>query len=162
MKLFKALKFAFSNPKLRASLARMKFPNALKHAFSNPKLRPKALLYSLALFLLLGIPTALLPNPIIPYIRMTPATPLDYLFLLTTSLLAGAYLVLPAKTSCPNKTALGGGALGFLAFSCPICNHILVLALGMSLMSAVVDPLRPLLWLLSIAILSYAIEKKVT
>ncbi len=138
----------------------MKLLKALKFAFSNPKLRPKAFLYSLALFLLLGIPTALLSNPVIPYIRMTPATPLDYLFLFTTSVLAGAYLVLPAKSSCPNKTALGGGALGFLSFSCPICNHLLVLALGMSFMSGVVDPLRPALGLLSIAVLCYAIEKK--
>jgi len=41
--------------------------------------------------LLFGIPLALIPNPLIPYYRMIPATLLDYFFLIVISVLIGLY-----------------------------------------------------------------------
>lgn len=121
----------------------------------------KAALYATGLFLFLGIPTALLSNPIIPYLRMIPATPLDYVFLLTTSFLGGVYLALPQKKECrQDKKALGGGLLGFFAFACPTCSMLLVFLLGFDFMFNVVNPLRPVLGVLSVAVLAYAIGKK--
>ncbi|MEM2138339.1 MAG: hypothetical protein QW568_04590, partial [Candidatus Anstonellaceae archaeon] len=74
----------------------MKALDAVKFAFTAPSLRWRTIAYALGLFVLLGIPTALLSNPVIPYIRMIPANPLDYVFLAATSILAAVYLVLPA------------------------------------------------------------------
>ena len=80
------------------------------------------------LILLFAIPTALLSNPLIPYVRMIPATPLDYIFLVATSILSAVYILLPENKICtPDKSAFGGGVLGFIAFSCPTCNRLLVL-----------------------------------
>ena len=118
----------------------------------------KLILYFLGFALLLGIPTALIPNPI--FHRMTPANMLDYVFLVSTALLGGIYLVIPA-TSCPQDTkAAGGGILGLLAFACPICDKLLVLLLGTTFLMAYFDPIRPLLGAVSIILLAYAIEKK--
>lgn len=139
----------------------MRIINAIAFAFSNPKTRSKAALCSLGLFVILGIPTALLSNPAIPYVRMIPATPLDYAFLFATSLLAAVYLALPENKACKTgKSALGGGFLGFLSFSCPTCSMLLVFLLGFDFMYNVVNPIRPLLGIISIIALSHAIGKK--
>ena len=139
----------------------MKTIDAIKFAFTNSETQAKAILYTIGLFLFLGIPTALLSTPLIPYIRMIPATPLDYVFLFTTALLAAVYMILPENKICkPDKTAFGGGFLGFLAFGCPICNKLFVLLLGFDFMYNIVNPIRPFLGLLSVAVLIYAIDKK--
>ena len=131
----------------------------LAAAFSDWKTLAKAALYAVAILLILGIPTALIPNPV--FHRMTPSNALDYFFLLTTSLLAGAYLAIPAKT-CPHDVkAAGGGVLGLLAFACPICDKLLVLLLGATFLMAYFDPIRPLLGVISIVLLLYAIDKKI-
>ncbi len=162
----------------------MKIINAVAFAFSNPKTRTKTVLYALGLFVVLGIPTALLSNPVIPYVRMIPATPLDYAFLFATSLLAAVYLALPEdkasqsfvrsvmseqqrselhyknKTCKTGKGALGGGFLGFISFSCPTCSMLLVFLLGFDFMYNVVNPMRPLFGIISIIVLSRAIGEK--
>lgn len=139
----------------------MKLIEAVKFAFTNKNTHFRAVAYFIGLFLLMGIPTALLSNPILPYVRMTPATALDYFFLTATSLLATVYVVLPANNSfAPDKCAIGGGFLGFIAFSCPICNKLLVLLLSFDFMYNFVNPLRPILGVFAIAILIHAIEKK--
>ena len=139
----------------------MRIINAIAFAFSNPKTRNNAALYALGFFVVLGIPTALLSNPVIPYVRMIPATPLDYAFLFATSLLAAVYLALPENKACKTgKGALGGGFLGFLSFSCPTCSMLLVFLLGFDFMYSVVNPIRPLLGIISIVVLSHAIGEK--
>ncbi len=134
---------------------------ALKFAFTDAKTRGKTLLWAMGLFLLFGIPTALLSNPILPYVRMIPATWMDYAFLLTTSILAAVYFALPENQACrTGKGAAGGGILGFLAFSCPTCNHLLLLIFGYAFLFDVLNPLRPLLGAVSIIVLLYAVGKK--
>lgn len=138
----------------------MKTFGAVAFAFTSPTLRVRTVAYAIGLFVLLGIPTALLSNPIIPYIRMVPATPLDYVFLAATSVLAAVYLALPAGKCKADKTAAGGGVLGFLSFACPTCIHLLVLLVGFEFAYNVINPLRPAIGLFSIIVLAYAIEKK--
>lgn len=131
------------------------------YAFTIPSTRLKAVMYSIILFLILALPSGLIPNQIIPYTRMTPSNILDYLFVFTTSVLASIYLVLPETKACDmdNKAFLGGFA-GFLAFACPTCNFLLVGLLGFNTVLNTFDPLRPFIGLLSIVILLYSINKK--
>lgn len=127
--------------------------------FRNHETRLKAIGYSVLLFLLFGFGVALIPNPI--FVRMIPSTLLDYFFLTTTSLLGGIYFALPDKKACtPDKTVLGGSLLGFLSFGCPTCNKLLFFMLGPVFLFSVFDPLRPLIGLLSLVVLGYAINKK--
>ena len=103
---------------------------------------------------LLGIPTALIPNPLIHYIRMTPITWLDYFFLISTSILLTINLIvfLDKKTKKGNAL-LGGGFIGFLSFACPTCNLLLVSLLGYAFIWEFIEPLRPIFGIVSIVIL---------
>ena len=75
--------------------------------------------------------------------------------------MAAVYLVLPENKVCqPNKSAFAGGFFGFLAFGCPMCNKLFVLLLSFDFMYNIVNPIRPILGVLSIIVLAYAIEKK--
>ena len=131
------------------------------YVFTDPKTRLGAIVYPILIFLILAIPSGLVPNQIIPYTRMTPTNILDYFFVLTTAVLASVYILLPETKACDmdNKAFLGGFA-GFLAFACPTCNFLLVGLLGFNTVLNTFDPLRPFIGLLSIVILLYSINKK--
>ncbi|ELY82071.1 hypothetical protein C488_00572 [Natrinema pellirubrum DSM 15624] len=117
----------------------------------------------IGVFLLFGLVTGLLPNPL--YVRMVPRTPIDYLFLTSTALLAGVYTaqrlaterVEPGledgDTSSEDRLALGGLVGGFLAVSCPICNVVLLALFSSSAVMTYVDPLRPVFGALSVVLL---------
>ncbi len=104
-----------------------------------------------------GVVTGLIPNPI--YVRMVPITFLDYLFLFTTSALAGLYF---GKESCSvlgGRLAGLGGLTGFLAFGCPVCNALLLAFFSSSAIMTYFDPLRPFLGVLSTALLGFFVYR---
>jgi hypothetical protein len=105
-------------------------------------------------FLLFGLVTGLLPNPI--YVRMVPRTPLDYLFLTSTAVLLGAYAFQRSRARIDRDddvVAALGVVGGVLAFGCPICNAVLLALLSSSAIMTYLDPLRPLVGLLTTALL---------
>ena len=124
----------------------------------DPKTSIKAFLYSLGFLIIFDIATALIPNPI--FVRMISSNILDYLFLFSTALLSGMYVALPQMCRVDNKAA-GGGILGILAFSCPICNKILLLLFGSTVLLTYIEPLRPFIGIISISILLFAINQKI-
>ena len=96
--------------------------------------------------LLIGLPTAILPNPW--FTRMTPTRPQDYLILGLTVLLAaglGATYAAPAACSLHEGKLTAGGVLAFLAVGCPVCNKVVVLLLGTGGALAYFEPVQPLL-----------------
>ncbi|SHL61953.1 hypothetical protein [Haladaptatus paucihalophilus] len=110
----------------------------------------KGIAFSIGAFLLFGIVTGLIPNPF--YVRMVPRTPADYLFLTTTSLFVGAFIIQREMADEPigGRTATGGVIGGFLAFGCPICNAVLLTLFSSSALMTYFDPLRPVLGVVSI------------
>lgn len=115
---------------------------------------------SIVFFIIMGIPTALVPNPLIQYTRMIEATGLDYFFLATTSIMLAALISLKLYFKSEKQVGakeLAGGGAGFIAFSCPICNVLLVALLGGATIMTFIEPLRPILGMVSIAILGYLI-----
>src|SRR3989338_7861310 len=96
---------------------------------------------------------------------MIEATLQDYFFLASTSILLAALISLKlyhrSKKSIGAKELVGGGA-GFLAFSCPICNVLLVSALGAGTVLTFIEPLRPIAGIASIAILGFLLYKELT
>lgn len=114
---------------------------------------------SILLFMFFGIPTALIPNSL--YIRMIPATPLDYVFLGATSVLLGGYVgLLYYRKSGGTKedlAAMGGGLAGIFAFGCPICNVLLVSLVGSSALLTYYEPVRPLIGIVGVALLGGAV-----
>ncbi len=120
------------------------------------------ILSSVALFLVFGAVTALIPNPW--FNRMIDKTTLDYFFLITSSALLGAYIgVHSYKKNVSKKCNLAagsGGVGGFLAFGCPICNKILVSLLGTATLLAYFEPYKQYLGFLSVGLLSGALYFK--
>ena len=84
---------------------------------------------------------------------MTPITFLDEIFLVSSSLLLGAYVgVHYYKKNTANKcdaVATSGGIGSFLAFACPVCNKLLVLLFGVTALMTYFEPYRPLLGFIS-------------
>lgn len=107
---------------------------------------------SIGSFLLFGIVTGLLPNPL--YVRMVPRTLFDYTFLALTSLFAGIYVAQQPTTdrSKDDRLAFGGTIAGFLAFGCPTCNMFLLALFSNSMLMTYFNPYRPLLGAVSVVL----------
>ncbi|MDI3339374.1 MAG: hypothetical protein QJR03_02460 [Sphaerobacter sp.] len=112
----------------------------------------------LAVLLLVGIPTVLIPNPW--FSRMVPTRPRDYLFLALTVLLSGLLgttYAFPAACPLQEGKLTAGGFLSFLAVGCPVCNKLVLLALGTNGALRYFEPAQPLLALAGLATLGYAL-----
>ncbi|RLM54145.1 hypothetical protein DVK02_11815 [Halobellus sp. Atlit-31R] len=111
----------------------------------------KSVLVGAGSFLLFGVVTGLIPNPL--YVRMVPRTPLDYLFLVLTAAFLGAYTLQRTHASQRDDgTATASAVLGFLAFGCPICNALLLALFSSSALMTYFDPLRPLVGAVSVVV----------
>lgn len=133
----------------------------------NRKLKVKSLAVgittALIIFLAFGIVAVLIKNPF--FTRMTPVYWYDYVFLVLTSLLSGAYIGLwyynkhnaeKINPKC-DYTAAGGTFGGFFSFSCAICNKLLIWLLGLSWVVTYFMPIQPILGVLSIGMLTFAV-----
>lgn len=117
---------------------------------------------SLATLLIIGIPTAVIPNPF--FERMVATTPFNAFFLVTTCILVGvlsATYALPVTCSLEEKKLTLGGVFSFLAVGCPVCNKIVLLLLGASGAVTIFQPLQPFLGVASLSLLIWAIAVRV-
>lgn len=117
-----------------------------------------SLSFSLLVFLLLGTLTALWSNPF--FVRMSTTTVIDFIILTAESLLLGFYLGIKTTKACSNKKAGFGGIMGFLGFACPICNKLLLILFGSSLLLTYFEPIRIYVGLIGIGILGLALYQK--
>jgi len=107
-----------------------------------------------------GIVTAVIPTPL--FVRMTPVTISNLVFWIMPALLVGPLIassvvpIAPRTCDVANR-AVAGGVLSFLAVGCPLCNKLVVLALGMSGALTYFEPIQPLLGLVSVGLLGYAL-----
>ena len=109
---------------------------------------------ALATALLIGLPTDVVPNPF--YRRMTAILWWDYPVWAVTALLAGLVLATYVRRVPVDSSAgatFGGGILSFFAVGCPICNKVVVAALGVSGALNIFAPLQPLIGAASVALL---------
>ena len=112
--------------------------------------------------LLAGVPTDVIPNEF--FTRMTPVRDYDIPVLVAISVLAGVLaasycgvggVACPARR--PGATGAAGATFGWLAIGCPVCNKLVVLALGTSGALNLFGPVQPWLAGLSIGLLVLAI-----
>jgi hypothetical protein len=108
-----------------------------------------------------GVPTDVIANPW--FSRMTPVQWWNYPILVATALLGGlvlaTYVRSPAEPSGLTTTA-GSGLLSALAIGCPVCNKVVVLLLGFSGALTLWAPLQPILGLLALALLGWALRTR--
>ena len=112
-----------------------------------------------AMFVALGTVAALWSNPL--FMRMTPTSGFEVALLLLQSLLAGVYVGLPQST-CGIRTAGAGAIVGFLGIACPVCNKVLVLLIGSTLLLEYFEPVRLYVALAGAALLAAAVWLKLS
>src|SRR5205823_4761704 len=95
---------------------------------------------------LVGVPTGILRTSL--YRRMTPVLWWNYPVWAVTALLEGFLLASYVRAGAGNATtgkATAGGVLSFLAVGCPVCNKLVVLAIGISGAMSYWAPVQPFL-----------------
>lgn len=125
----------------------------------SPRFLATALISAAALALASAIPTDIIDNPW--FTRMTPVYADQYAYWIATSLLAGVlvatYVGLPRGGAAAAGFGASGGALGYLAIGCPICNKLIVALLGVSGALDYFAPAQPVLGALGLIALAAAL-----
>lgn len=115
-----------------------------------------------------GIPTGIIETPF--YVRMTPVEWWNYPFWISNSALVGllAATYLPCRTSGAEETyvsevsgfggGVGGGVLTVFAIGCPVCNKLVVFALGFGGAMSYFAPVQPFLGIISTGLLLYGLR----
>lgn len=107
-----------------------------------------------------GIPTDLVPTSL--YTRMTPIPWWSWIFWGATAALGGLLAASYVREAGGGSAVspVGGGILSFLAVGCPICNKLVVAALGVSGALTYFAPVQPLLGAAGVALLAYALWRR--
>jgi hypothetical protein len=114
-----------------------------------------------AVALLTGTPTDVVPNPL--YVRMTPVVWWNYPIWALSAVLAGLVVATYVRAGPTPRArrdggvAFGGSALSFFAVGCPICNKLVVAALGAGGALSYFGPVQPAIGVASIALLGVAL-----
>lgn len=118
-------------------------------------------LAAFAVGLLIGVPTGIIQTPW--YTRMTPVLWWNYPVWASSAILTGALAATyvrdstnPMPTSESGKT-VAGSMLSLFAVGCPICNKLVVAALGVSGALTWFAPVQPFLAVGSLSLLAYAL-----
>ena len=128
-----------------------------------------ALVAALGVALLIGLPTDVIPNPV--FGRPVPVTWWSYPTLFATSVLGGLLAATyvrdsPAATAqvdeidVPTRNGGVAGLLTFFAVGCPVCNKLVIVALGATGARQWFEPVQPLLAVGSIALLAWAVRAR--
>jgi hypothetical protein len=121
---------------------------------------PLAALVAVAGAAVLGVPTGVIPTPF--YTRMTPVLWWNYPVLGASAILLGLTAATYVRRLVPEgehsaKVATGGGLLSLFAIGCPICNKLVVLAIGATGALRWFAPVQPVLAAASLAMLGAAL-----
>lgn len=119
---------------------------------------------AVATALLVGLPTDVIPNPV--FGRPVAVTWWSYPTLVVTAVLGGlllaTYVRAPGAEDVPldRPGRLGGigGLLSFFAVGCPVCNKLVLVALGSSGAMNVFAPVQPFLAAASVVVLAIALR----
>ncbi|HSP04181.1 MAG TPA: hypothetical protein VLR27_11795 [Acidimicrobiales bacterium] len=118
-----------------------------------------------AYVLVVGIPTDLVPNPF--FGREIPPTWWSWPSLVVSAVLAGLLAATyvgtgdPADTVDPDaRRGMAGGVLTFFAVGCPVCNKLVLIALGSAGAITWFEPVQPLLQLAAMGLLLWALDTR--
>lgn len=121
-----------------------------------------ALAGAVATALVMGLPTAMIPNPV--FGREVPTTAWAWPALVVTAILSGllgaTYVRRPTAPEPVSRAGLVGGVLTYLAVGCPVCNKLALLALGYTGALTWFAPVQPWLALAGVGLLGYALHRR--
>ncbi|MEU9509369.1 hypothetical protein AB0D32_24175 [Micromonospora sp. NPDC048170] len=114
----------------------------------------------------IAVPTDLIDTPL--FGRSVPATWWAWPVLIATAVLSGLLLATyvrpgdaPRSPRAEGRVGTVGGVLSLLAVGCPVCNKLVLLALGTSGAMTWFAPAQPLLAVASIVLLGWALRRRV-
>jgi uncharacterized integral membrane protein len=119
---------------------------------------------AVAYALFIAIPTDLVDTPF--FSREIPPTWWSWPALLVSAVLAGlltaTYVAVPRSDQLDRSAKGGyvGGFLTFFAVGCPVCNKLVLLALGTSGAMTWFEPVQPVLSLAAIGVLAWALRAR--
>jgi ABC-type transport system involved in multi-copper enzyme maturation permease subunit len=113
--------------------------------------------------LFIGIPTGIVRTGF--YTRMTPVLWWNYPIWVASSMLTGLVVATYLRsatlsTGSEAKFVSGGSLLSFLAVGCPVCNKLVVLAVGATGAMNLWAPVQPLLGVVSLTLLLWAFARR--
>lgn len=123
-----------------------------------------ALVAATAFALVVAVPTALIETPV--FGREIPPTWWAWPSLLVSSLLAGllvaTYVRAPDQPdrAASRRGGWAGGLLTFFAVGCPVCNKLVLLALGSAGAMTWFEPFQPVLQGLAVLLLLWALRSR--
>lgn len=127
-----------------------------------------ALVSSAAYFLVVAIPTDLVDTAM--FSREIPPTWWSWPTLVLSSSLAGlltaTYVAADPSSSDPGRPeraargGIAGGLLTFFAVGCPVCNKLVLLALGYAGATTWFAPFQPVLQVVGIGLLGWALRER--
>lgn len=126
-----------------------------------------AVVATLVTVLVLGLPSDLVPNPV--FTRQIDAPWWAWPVLLVTSALSGLLFATYVRergaaddplADRPGRQGVVGGALTFFAVGCPVCNKLVVLALGYAGALRWFEPVQPVLAVGAVALLAWALRAR--
>ena len=123
-----------------------------------------AVIVATGTFLIIGLPTAVISNPI--FGRAIGVTDWSIPVLLATSVLSGMLFATYVRVDTvimddnPAKVGSIGGVLAYLAVGCPVCNKIVLIALGSTGAVQYFGPVQPYLGAAGVLLLMYALRKR--
>lgn len=122
----------------------------------------------LAVGLMVAVPTAVIPTPL--FGREIAVTWWSYPTVLASAVLGGLLVATYIRRAGPalepeeldgaSKAGLLGGLVAFFAVGCPVCNKLVLLALGASGAVTWFAPIQPLLALGSVVLLAVALRSR--
>ena len=121
-----------------------------------------ALVAGLAVAALVALPTAVMPNPI--FGRAIEVTWWSYPVVILSGILGGmliaTYVREPGQEEIDRAAKVGtvGGFLAFFAVGCPVCNKLVLLALGASGAMSWFAPVQPFLAVASVIVMAWALH----
>lgn len=123
--------------------------------------------------LIVALPTAVIPNPI--FGRSVETTWWSYPIVLITGILGGLLIATYIREPVPGQEStteeaqeadrpltLGavGGLISFFAVGCPVCNKIVLIALGASGAITWFAPIQPFLAVASVVLMAWALRAR--
>lgn len=118
----------------------------------------KGALIAFLAFVVGGTITALWPNPL--FVRMTPSGPVEIALLAAGAILLGVFTVV-RRPVCSVRTAGAGSLMNFLGVACPVCNKLLVLALGAPFLMTYYEPWRLYFAAVGVVLLAISIAREI-
>jgi hypothetical protein len=114
--------------------------------------------YAVIAAILIGVPSDLIDTSW--FGRPVEIRAIDYVIWVITSLLIGLIFAIRVDSEVDETRTVWGGFMSFLAIGCPVCNQAVVALAGTSGALSWWAPVQPVVGLLAVAILLYALKQR--